>query len=156
MPNQLSKQRSTAAGQFDIRAFSFRNQWMNFCLFLPQFMYKTKNNPNKSDVCGFLMPDRQIRLKGNNKPIGADQKDIIWLANGDNFKTDFIKVDKRDLVSMYTRFPDKHGLTSIETGPLNGTYKKNFDSKTIPNNITYFFRGLQSDCLKFLRLKNVV
>ncbi len=154
--NQLTRQRSNSPGQYDIRAFSFRNQWMNFCLYLPQFMYKTKNNPNKNSVCGFLIPDRQNRLKGNNQPIGGDQKDTIWLANGDNFKSAFIKVDKRDLVNMYTRFPDKHGLSSVETGPLNGEYRKDNDTRTIPNNIIYFFRGLRGDCLKFLRSKNIV
>lgn len=139
---------------------SFKNQWINFGLYLPQFMYKTKRKARKNDVCTFIVADKTNRLKGNTQPIGGVATNTQFLANGDNYKTDFIQVDKRDLVNMYELLATKHGFTSDELPALFGTdYKAEYstsNNKDKPG-IYYFFRGLlQADCLRFLREKNII
>ncbi len=156
MPTQLTVNLSRR----DVRTNSFRNQWMNFCLYLPQFMYVTKNNPNKNRVCGFLVPDKAIRLKGNDQPIGGGAYDTAFLANGNNYQTAFIRVDKRDLVNVYERVGDAHGFTSEALPTVyDAEYKSEYSgtNNQETQGLRYFFRGLlQADCLRFLREKNII
>lgn len=148
------------ATETNIRTISFKNQWLNFCLYMPQFMYKTKRKPSKNDVCPFIIADKQNRLKGNNQPIGGGQIDTIFLANGNNYMTSFIDVDKRDLVNMYERLGNKHGFTSRDLPTLHGLgYKSEYNpiNNRDQNGIFHFFRGLRNaDCLRFLRDKNII
>lgn len=156
MPSNIVVQ----VGRPDVRTNSFRNQWMNLCLYLPQFMYVTKNNPKRNRVCGFIVPDKTIRLKGNDQPIGADQISTQFLANGNNFKTSFIHVDKADLVNMYNQVGAKHGFTSanlsiVDASKYKSVYQDNNNRDAM--GILYFFRGLlHADCLRFLRDKNII
>lgn len=123
-------------------------------------MYVTKNNPNKNRVCGFIVPDKTMRLKGNDQPIGGGVQSTQFLANGNNYQTAFVQVDKRDLVNIYERIGGAHGFTSAGLPAVYGTtYKAEYAAN---NNldalgIRYFFRGLlQADCLRFLREKNII
>lgn len=144
----------------DVVAASFRNQWLNFTLYLPQFMYKTKRKASKNDVCTFMVDDKQNRLKGNSQPIGGGLTNTQFLANGANYKTEFIQVDKRDLVNMYERVGLKHGYSSESLPTVYGTeYRHDSDTNNNrdKNGIFYFFRGLlEADCLRFLREKNII
>jgi len=148
------------ATETNIRTLSFKNQWLNFSLYMPQFMYKTKRKPRKNDVCAFLIADKEHRLKGNDQSIGGGQVDTIFLANGNNYKTAFIHVDKRDLVNMYERLGNKHGFSSRDLPTLFGAnYKSEYNAinNRDQNGIFYFFRGLlNADCLRFLRDKNII
>ena len=107
-------------------------------------------------VCGHITtPDR---LKDNNELLGGKQRNTKWLANGDYIKTNFIKLDKTDIVSFFER--DDVGF-SIEKSQLNSpnnymrhiynsgniTNQEREDNNTNSsvynnNNIIYFLKGL--------------
>lgn len=144
-------------GGEDFTSPSFRNQWLNFTLYFLQFKYRTKKDPEKSKFCAFLLSERD-RLKKNDKPIGGNQRSTQFLANGKYFKTDFIQVDKQDLLRMMYDYPEIKGYSYRES-ELRGTYRSketNTDNKLdgvnpAPSGIKHFFRGLyEADCLQFL------
>lgn len=84
---------------------SIKNQWINFSLYFENFKYNTGTSPKS--VSNYIT--RNSRLKGNegdgdftNGPQrGAGQRGVYWLANGDYIKTNFILVDKTDLIKFY-------------------------------------------------------
>ena len=110
------------------------------------------------------MSNRQVRLKGNDQPLGGDQKDTINLANGDNFQTDFIHVDKRDIVNILVNVGNRKGFRSTifpAEAPLFSAYRhqNNSGQGRQPENASwiYFFKGLfEADCFQFLRKKNII
>jgi hypothetical protein len=69
--------------------------------------YKELNNaikyPNEllinESVCSYIT--LKDRLKDNNNPIGGLQTNNKWLANGKYIKTDFIKMNKTDIINIY-------------------------------------------------------
>jgi hypothetical protein len=147
-------------GRTDVQVNSFRDQWMNGCLYLLQFMYMTKNNQEKNRSCGYIVPDKYTRLEDNEQPIGGAEKNTIFLANGNNFQTAFIKVDKTDLVNMYTTLNGAHGFTSDTIAPVRGTsYQARYNSYNNKDRsgLLHFFTGLAgANFLQFLRTKNII
>jgi hypothetical protein len=106
-----------------------------------------------SQVCKYLTLVN--RLKDNNDQLGAGVTNSKWLANGDFINTNFIKLDKTDIVSFfenpdngfskdrtqlngpnnYMRNPWNSGnITNQERDPLNSSINNN-------NNIFYFLKG---------------
>ena len=124
------------------------NAWLNFTLYFPQFLYRTKRNPNRNRVCDhFTYPDR---LKDNQNTLGGDFVNTKFLANGSNYQTDFIEVDKEDIVQIFknTEYINKilyFNNQNITSYNLKGNYKQS-------NNIIYFFKGLTSNVNSFLNL----
>lgn len=138
---------------------SFRNQWLNFSLYFIQFKYLTKRNISKSKYCAFILNLRE-RLRKNDNPIGGREKSNQYLINGKYFKTDFITVDKRDILKMITEYPEVKGYT-YAPAHLYGDYKsKDINTNNnMPNNnlVKTFYRGLgSSDCLHFLVKSNII
>ena len=105
---------------------AFKNQWMNFSLYFENVLY---------DTDPFQLVSNYIvaygRLKGNegdgqNGLKGAGQKGIQFLANGNYINTDFILVDKTDLIKFYNYEINgikQHGFR-IPRAELKGTYKR--------------------------------
>ena len=109
---------------------------------------------NDKYVCKYITtPDR---LKDNNELLGGKQRNTKWLANGDYIKTNFIKLDKTDIVSFFEKddtgfsieksqlnSPDNYmrhtsnsnNITNQERDPNNSSVNNN-------NNIIYFLKGL--------------
>lgn len=150
MPQETIK---ATSAENNVRAESFKNQWLNFGLYLPNFLYRTKRRVSKSIVCNWLIPDK-VRLKGNREILGGTATSTQWLANGNEYRTDFIELDKADLVDMLRKFPTQSGFTSDELPGLRGTYRSEAPragSTLDKAGRRYFYRGLlSSDVLRML------
>jgi hypothetical protein len=148
-----------------ISAYAIKNQWMNFSLYFINFMYKTKRNELNNKVCGHIV--QPYRLSPNNNPIGGNFTNNQFLANGEKIHTDFIEVNKEDIINFYRQ--EKIGL-KYNKNDLKGEYKRsenpnsnrdtnitNQERKRSESNIwndgvsIYFLRGIiNNDILKFL------
>jgi hypothetical protein len=90
-------------------------------------------------VCGYITtPDR---LKDNNELLGGKEKNTKWLANGDYIKTDFILLNKNDIISFFEN-PDT-GF-SIDKNQLKGDSYKRYISNDGTFNITNQERELNN------------
>jgi hypothetical protein len=68
----------------NVLGFAIKNQWINFTLYFPNFMFKTKRNPTRNKFCDWIIPlNGYDRLKSNSQPIGGKQKDTQFLGSGD-------------------------------------------------------------------------
>jgi hypothetical protein len=158
-----------------IKAHTIKSQWINFSLYFVNFMYKTSRNTQFSRVCDWIIPQKE-RLKGgeSNKPIGANQNDIYFLGNGNHYQTDFIEIDKEDLLNIFFNesytYPNNN-LTYLQYGMridksrLKGTtYKRrdtafNTNQETSDNDPTqyYFLKGVFSnDIIQYLINSKVI
>ncbi len=144
---------TATSAENNVRAESFKNQWLNFSLYLPNFLYKTKRRVSRWKVCRWLIPDRD-RLKANRQPLGGTATSTQWLANGHEFRTDFIELDKHDIVDILRKFPSQSGFTSDDLPTLRGTYRSEAPragSTLDQAGRRYFYRGLlNSDMLRML------
>jgi hypothetical protein len=145
---------SSQVTESNVRSLSFKNQWLVLSVYFPQFMYKTKKRLSKQKFCRWLVPD-VARLRDNDQPLGGSARNTRWLANGNEYQTTFVQVDKHDLVNMLRQFPARRGYSSTElTTPLRGTYPSNppvaGSSKDVAGG-KYFYRGLgPADVLRAL------
>jgi hypothetical protein len=116
-----------------IKAYAFKNQWLNFSLYFTNFLYKTKNNTSKNKVCEWITS--KDRLKDNLNPIGGTETNNIFLVNGNITNTDFIEVDKTDLITFFKNKDLGFAINkNLLNSPLN--YKRSQENN-IPNaNIT--------------------
>jgi hypothetical protein len=134
-----------------VRSNGISNAWLNFTLYFPQFLYKTKRNPTKSFVCDHFTFSQ--RLTDNENSLGGDYFSNKFLANGENYQTDFIEVDKEDIVEIfkYTENINKtlYFNNNITSYNLKGRYKS-VDNNN-PNRY-YFFKGLTKNVNSFLNL----
>ena len=159
----------------NIYAFSIKNQWLNMSLYFINFMYKTKRNPSKNEVCNSIT--NKNRLSDDNRDLGGGQRNTKWLANGASIKTDFIKLDKTDIISFFEQKPTGFSLR-ININELNnpGNYKRKTDNNGRSNitnqerfgdnadspvknnnNILYFLKGTNSrDLIRFTISANVI
>jgi hypothetical protein len=90
---------------------------MNFSLYFENFLY----NSSSDKYTNFII---RGRLVDNSDPIGARQNNTKWLANGSTIKTDFILVDKTDLIKFFNYKIDgerQRGFR-IPKAELKGTY----------------------------------
>ena len=158
----------------NVKAHTIKSQWINFSLYFVNFMYKTTRNVQFSRVCSWIIPQKE-RLKGGDsiKPIGANQNDIYFLGNGYNYQTDFIEIDKEDLLNIFFNesYTHTNGLTYLQYGMridksrLKGTtYKRsntafNTNQETNDNDPTqyYFLKGVFSnDIIQYLINSKVI
>jgi hypothetical protein len=158
-----------------VKAFAIKNQWINFSLYFVNFMYKVKKNNSRNRVCEWIVS--KYRLEDNNKPIGGKQTNNKFLANGETFKTDFIEVDKTDLLNFFTRselgyvekksnligkdnYKRADNLNSSLAKNITNQERKNEDSAAaIYNNedYYYFLKGTNTnDILKYLVSSKVI
>lgn len=138
----------------------FKNEWLNFTLYFVQFGYRTKRNRSRNRVCSYIIKRKEDHLKDNNEPIAKNNNgtmftNTVFLANGEYFKTDFIKVNKEDLLTIFNgsiiinqndrTISSKDIANSFVTNTLIGnTYKK------INPNTFYFMLGLFRNCVNVL------
>lgn len=127
---------------------------------------------NGKYVCSQItLPDR---LKDNNELLGGKEKNTKFLANGDHIKTDFILLNKNDIVSFFenpdTGFSiDKNQLKGVDykrhtinNGTENITNQErelNNPNSPIKNNndILYFLKGTNSnDVITYTISTNVI
>jgi hypothetical protein len=138
-------------GTNDEVVYSFKNEWLNFCLYFPQFMYRTKKKLNSSTVCNqFTFAQR---LKDDTRPLGGGVVNTKMLSNGYLYQTDFIEVDKTDIIkifenteyfSVYNGFYSQNQVTGdSDNNPdtIHLTDPTKYKSQN-ENNIKYFFKGL--------------
>jgi hypothetical protein len=158
-----------------VKAFAIKNQWINFSLYFINFMYKTKRSDIRNRVCEWIVS--KYRLTDNDKPIGGKQKNNKFLANGETFKTDFIEVDKTDLVNFFARnelgyVEKKSNLigknnykrandfqSSLTKNITNQERENEISSSLIYNNeeYYYFLKGTNTnDILKYLASAKII
>jgi hypothetical protein len=144
-----------------IQTGSFKNQWLNFALYLPNLIFLAKRNPDNSRACQWLVPGVE-RLLANEQPLGGAEVNTQFLANGNEYQTGFVEIDKTDLLTMLRAFPSKHGYTSDALPTLLGLYRDDPTASTQgatldqPGRRT-FFRGLRTaDILRLLVEWNVL
>ncbi len=152
--------------------YAIKNQWINFTLYFPNFMYKTKRNPTRSKYCPWIIPSNGYdRLKSNTKPIGGGQIDTQFLGNGNTYQTDFIEINKDDFVNIfYNELITSNNISYEQYGMriskdrLKGTYKRdttgeNTNQETNNNepNQYYFLKGIfNNNILQFLVNSKVI
>lgn len=144
---------------------SFKNEWLNFCLYFPQFMYRTKKRLSSSTVCNqFTFAER---LKDDNRPLGGGVTNTKMLANGDFYQTDFIEVDKNDIIKIFENTEYFNTYNGFKSESLTGRDEQNPDTIKLTNpnlyksdntqNIKYFFKGLgESNSFLNLILRRIV
>jgi hypothetical protein len=149
-----------------VLGFAIKNQWINFTLYFPNFMFKTKRNPARNKYCDWIIPANAYdRLKANLLPIGGKQKNTQFLGDGEHYQTDFVEIDKDDFVNIfYTELFTLNNIPYLQYGMridksrLKGTYKRsntadNTNQETGDNDSTqyYFLKGvMNNDILQYL------
>jgi hypothetical protein len=127
-------------------------------------LYSPDDNKN---VCSHIT--KSNRLQDNNDLLGGKERNSKWLASGQDIKTDFIKLDKNDIILFFENFDNgfsiyKNGLNSYsnykrETNPssslnINITNQERDDlNATVYNNdnIYYFLKATNNnDIIKYL------
>jgi hypothetical protein len=160
MPQQPDAIVSSHVGNV-LEAGSFKNQWLNFSLYLPNFIYLRKRSAALSRWCRWLLPGVE-RLQRNEEPLGGTVVSTQFLANGNAYQTTFVEWNKADLLTMLRTFPLAHGYSSDALPQLAGTYAS--DPTAPQQGATldapgrrHFYRGLgSSDILRMLREWNVL
>jgi hypothetical protein len=135
-----------------VRTTGLINAWLNFTLYFPQFLYRTKRNTTRNIVCDHFT--FKERLKDNENPLGGGFTNNKFLANGTGYKTDFIEVNKEDIVEIFKNTEDINNTLyfnndNITSYNLKGTYKPVDENN--PNKY-YFFKGLTKNANSFLYL----
>jgi hypothetical protein len=137
-------------------------------------LYLRDDNENKS-VCSHIT--KSNRLKDNNDLLGGNQRNSKWLASGQDIKTDFIKLDKNDIILFFENFDNgfsiyKDGLNSysnykretnsISSPSINITNqeRQNDDLNTTVynnDNIYYFLKATNNnDIIKYLITTKII
>jgi hypothetical protein len=124
------------------------NTWLNFTLYFPQFLYRTKRNPDRNKVCDHFT--FKERLKDNDKPLGGGFVNTKFLADGEKYKTDFIEVDKEDIVEIFKNTEDINKTLYFNNQNITGYNLKGIYKQT--GNMVYFFKGLTKNVNSFLNL----
>jgi hypothetical protein len=144
-----------------LTAGSFKNQWLNFALYLPNLIFMRKRNPDNSLFCRWLLPGAE-RLSANTEPLGGGEVSTEMLANGNEYQTAFVEIDKTDFLNMLRTFPQKNGYSSDALPPLLGVYQTDPNARNQGGTLDapgrqYFYRGLaKSDILQMLVEWNVL
>lgn len=149
-----------------VLGFAIKNQWINFTLYFPNFMYKTKRNPARNKYCDWIIPlNAYDRLKSNLQPIGGKQKDTEFLGHGEHYQTDFVEINKEDFVNVfYTELFTLNNIPYLQYGMridksrLKGTYKRditivntNQETNNDESSQYYFLKGvMNNDILQYL------
>lgn len=123
--------------------FSF--EWLNFCLYFYQFMYRNDSNRRRTFVSNLFMEREQ--LVDNDVLVAPNTRSTQFYLKGENFPTTFVKVEKRDYINIVNNIPKQKGFRGSEIPLVNVNNYKNTINQ--PNE-TYFFRGLGgADCIGF-------
>ena len=156
----------------NIIGYTIKNQWLNFSLYFPNFMYKTKRNLSNSKVCPWIISDK-TRLKANSQPIGGKQTNTQFLGDGSTYQTDFIEINKEDLVNVFYNQTIVNPLDNnsylqlglrLDINGLKGTYKRDTTSLNTnqENNNNdpsqyYFVKGIfNNDIIQYLINSKVI
>lgn len=150
----------------NIIGYTIKNQWINFSLYFPNFMYKTKRILSNSKVCPWIISDNR-RLKSNSQPIGSKQTNTQFLGDGSTYQTDFIEINKEDLINVFYNQSILNPLDNnlylqlglrLDINGLKGTYKRDTtgintnqeDNNNEPSQY-YFIKGIfNNDIIQYL------
>jgi hypothetical protein len=99
---------------------------MNFSLYFMNFSYRGDANFDKADS-QIVSIDGSINfLDINDQPKGGNQKDTRFLANGKFVKTNFIKVNKEDLLKFRDIRNNGDNITQLGFRIPNNELKGNY------------------------------
>lgn len=124
-------------GTDDITRYAaLKDQWMNFSLYFINFSYRQNTTFSEDRADGFVVQlDGTINtLDQNNQPLGAGVENTVFVANGSKIKTNFIKVNKEDLLKFRDyKINNKTQLGfRLPKSELKGSYLRN-NLKTFDN-----------------------
>lgn len=125
---------SLFSGAKDSRVF-YKN-WLNGCLFFYQVGIKRKKGKRTDKGCSFFIGD-DVRTRDNSKPLGANILNNKYILNGYQHQTNFIRIDKDNLVDIM--------LPSNRRGFLinNDAYQDYMDQTLITNK--FFYKGIHKN-----------
>ncbi len=134
--------------------FDFADEYVNFNLYFLTFTYRTKKNQSKTKVCTFIINRDLMSSDANSLPIGENIYSARFFANGFYFKTNFIDVNKDDIISIY----EKSIITgkNVTTG-AGLTLKGYYPRKNMNSPIIRFFLGLHTaNIIEYLYNKSLI
>jgi hypothetical protein len=129
---------------------TFENEWLNFCLYFPQYQYKILSLDGMEFGSQMVVGNKFHQVIDNQNIIGGNEKNSKGMLNGSYFQTAFVKVDKRDFIHFYAK--EDHGFTSRYL-PLKGDTLPNYKSN---GDIKYFYAGRSNNVFKFLQLNSMI
>jgi hypothetical protein len=124
----------------------FGVEWLNLCLYLPQFRVTRARNRDVSAAVTDVNDndDRMVRCDKNapTQWIGGDVFGTWMYLRSDRHPTDFIEIPPQDLILMANS--DNLGFIEDEfVNPLTGNYKKTSSN-------AFFFKGFGVDVVRYL------
>lgn len=125
----------------------FRGDFLNFMLYFVNIGYRAKYGQSSKELsfCSNLVKPKSadndrvdINLIPNNNPIGGGLKNTQYMSNPNNIITQFIKVDKTDLVRFLERNEKRYEtsfftLKEPQNYPSNFFYKGKFGVDSVKN-----------------------
>ncbi|HMP98263.1 MAG TPA: hypothetical protein PKC24_00690 [Cyclobacteriaceae bacterium] len=140
----------------------FVAQWLNFCLYLPQFAHLNRSDGQKKINKVLTINDTtSFYIEDNNQLIGDGRRNTRYFLRSDLNKSKFVEVPLEDILSIlnYTdsgalRKGFKSNEVPIISNPLQGTYPS-VNNPNVDNDngsVQYFFKGWgEKDCFIYLR-----
>ena len=147
---------------------SIKNQWINLSIYFTNFKLNNETDFGRGPYVDEYITDKN-KLRGDsdlgqNGPKGANQSGVQWLANGDRIKTNFIKINKEDLIKFYVYEID--GISQlgfrIPKAELKGEYlRANNPGGNVMNQDNgdeyYFLKGAKdNDIFQYLKESNLI
>lgn len=157
---------------------AFGANWLNFCLYFPQSgilrefsAYSEFGGAGTNTHFTPFVQNPHFHVD-NEDPIAADKKNTKWFARSDLHYTDFIRVEKSDIIKIIDEIGDQKGFTKedIPSVILDGDYrngespcpqyggKEGGDPYSNEKDTDfYFYRGYgESDCFEFIQSLGLV
>jgi len=131
----------------------FGNKNVHFCLYFLQYGYRVRSRRSVR-VCENIISEPNIY--NNVNPLGGGLFNTKNLSRGDNFKTSFIEVPKRDLLLLL----EECNRSNFSLDFVGKYYGVDDDISTEPTKDianVLFFKGLKDvDIIKFLYENNIL
>jgi hypothetical protein len=111
----------------------FTKNWLNGILFFYQVAVKTKSGKRQDKGCDFFI-GTDVRSRTNNEPLGSNKTDNKFILNGYHHQTNFIQIDKDDLI--YNMLPTTRRGFLISNDPYQDYMNNNLTTNK------YFYKGI--------------
>ena len=141
-------------GATDIGKPAFGANWLNLCLYFPQFGwfrndYSAFHNMRVATNVTETFKNTSHAVSDNTQEIAAGVFNTKWYGRSDLHWTDFVIVPKTDIIAMNST--NKKGFLKTEIPTLSDNYRKGAAMTGAVGTNTYFYKGLkEADCIEFI------